>query len=105
MKLKIVRLIKDWKENSDGPIGCYGVEHEVIPTASMNMGYRMSKRGLTDWKFEANATTCLSPAVDEGSTESIDRMWYYTCVRSCRAKEYDQEHEVWRKDETIPVPL
>jgi len=48
MKLEIIRLIEDWKKNSDSTIGCYGVEHEIIPTTRMGIGYGTLEDVLTD---------------------------------------------------------
>jgi len=44
VKLKIIWLIQNWKENSDGTIGCYGVEHEIIPAIKMGVGWDMVER-------------------------------------------------------------
>ena len=89
----MIWLIKDWKENSDGAIGRYGVEREIIPTIKMSDGYEMLKRRLTGWTFEANAIRCLLPVVGEGSSESTGRMWCCTCVPSCHAREVNQKCE------------
>lgn len=59
MELEITWLIKDWEKNSDGAIGCYGVERKVIPVTTVSVGYETSERGHTDWTFEANARTYL----------------------------------------------
>ena len=104
MKLEIIRLIEDREKNSDGAISCYGVEREVIPATTMNLGYETLERGLTGWTFEANARTYLSMVVGEESTESIDQRWCYTCEQSCHAVEIDQEREVQEKNETVPMP-
>jgi len=89
VKLEIIRLIEDWKKNSDGTIGCYRVEREVISATTISVGYEALERGFTDWTFEANARTYLSPVVDEELTESIDRRWCCTCVQSCRPGKTD----------------
>ena len=89
MKLEIIRLIEDWKENADGAIGCYSVEREIIPTTTISARYEISKRGLTDWMFGVNATTYLSPVVGEGLTGSTDRRWCCMCAPSCHAGKVD----------------
>ena len=91
VKLEIIWLIEDWKENSDGTIGRYGIQHEIIPTTTMSVGYEMLRRRLTDWTFWVNATVYLSPAVGEGLTVSIDRRWCCMCAPSCHSRKIDQE--------------
>lgn len=104
MKLEVIRLIEDWEENSDGTIGCYGVEREVISATTISVRCEALEGGHTDWTFEANARTYLSPAVGEGLTGSIDRRWCCTCAQSCHPGKIDQECEVWEKNEIVPTP-
>lgn len=72
---------------------------------TVSAGYETLERGLTDWTFEADARTYLSPVADERSTESVDRRWCCTCAQSCRPEKSDQECEVREKDEIVPMPL
>ena len=105
MKLEVIRLVKDRKENSDGAINCYSVEHEVITRAKVSVGFDVLEGGFTDWTFGAHATTYLSLAVGVGLIGLIDRRWCCTCALSCHARKSDQENEVQGGDEIVPTPL
>jgi len=39
VKLEVIWLVQDWRENTDGAIGRYSVEHEIIPTFAVNIGH------------------------------------------------------------------
>ena len=94
VKLEVVRLIQDWKENSNGTIGCYSIEHEIIPTVTVSVRLETLEGGHTGSTFGEIATTYLSTAVGGGLTGSTDRRWCCTYAQSCHARRIDQEHGV-----------
>lgn len=105
MKLEIIRLIEDWKEDSDCAINRHSVEHEVITTAKVSVEFNVLESGFTDWTSEAHATPYPSLAVDAGLTGLIDRRWCCTCAPSYHAKKSNQKGEVQEENEIVLMPL
>lgn len=85
MKLEVILLIEDWKKNSYSAVTCYGVHHEIVPTAKVRVVCEILTRELTDWMSEVIAIEYLLRVVGEGLSESTDPTWYYTSAPSCHA--------------------